>query len=152
MSLAEFCTLLKTRQLVDYSELPDALRTAEAVSCFNLARAATDHSKAGGPRVHEAAAQHLGESGELIFFEFFEAIGRCALVHADGEGAAHAHAGMADRVAHFAARLMGGEGAGATVIPGPERRQSVKPKPSDLVLEKPVGSERRPSVSSRMVR
>ena len=150
MSLAEFCTLLKTRQLVDYSELPDALRTAEAVNCFNLARAATDHSNAGGPRAHhEAPAQHLGEGGELLFFEFFEAIGRCALIHSDGDGAAHARVGMADRVAHFAAKLMGGEGAGATVIQGPERRQSLKPKPSDLAEIRQLSSN---ASSSRMVR
>jgi hypothetical protein len=132
MSLAEFCALLKMRELVDHSELPDALLTAEAVQCFNLARAATDHSTVVGPRLHVAPAQHLGESGELIFFDFFEAIARCAVrsTRVDADGASPA--GMGERVAHFAAKLMGDEGAADALLSSPARRQqSVKPKPDE---------------------
>jgi hypothetical protein len=80
MSVGEFCTMLKAKQLLDYSELADCLKMEEAFEAFHLAHAATaDHGEAA-----EAVKDRMKWSGtELIFIEYLEAIGRCAAKSVD---------------------------------------------------------------------
>lgn len=111
MSMSEFCAMLKTKELLDYSELPESLKMAEAVEAFHLAQAASGHSAPAGvvPGLDKECNSDADENtdDELIFIEFVEAIGRCALKSIDEDiGPEYADMPLSKRLVIFIQKLL----------------------------------------------
>lgn len=97
--------MLKTKELVDYGELEESLKMHEAIEAFYLAQSAADIAPS------EAAAL-LGDpvensDAELIYIEFIEAIGRCAVKSIDEDiGEEYSQMPLGERLIVFIKKLL----------------------------------------------